>query len=56
MRPPRETLQPIGQQQPTQQPAAVPSAPTSIPLMGRVQTRPLPGVVVLPAQIAERMS
>lgn len=56
MRPPRRTLQPIGQQLIEQAAAAAPT--TSVPVTGRVRTRPLPGVIVLPAQaqIVEGMS
>lgn len=57
MRPPRRTLQPIGQQL-TEQAAAAMTPTTSVPVTGRVRTRPLPGVIVLPAQaqIVEGMS
>ena len=54
MRPPRKTLQPIGQQL-TEQAAAV-TPPTTMPTTGRVRTQPLPGVIVLPAQLVEGMS
>ncbi len=54
MRPPRKTLQAIGQQ--TEQTATEPASPTAMPMTGRVRTRPLPGVIVLPAQIARGTS
>ncbi len=56
MRPPRQTLQPIGQQVTEQTAIENASATASMPMTGRVRTRPLPGVVVLPARIARGTS